>query len=68
MAPLASVTLTLKLLIPALAGVAEKTRVKSPPKFWGIWLAEFGEVNVTGFAPLDTQVSTEFTALKSTKE
>ena len=66
--PLASVTLTVKLLIPLLVGVAENTRLKSPSKPRGSRLAMSGEVKVTGFAPLATQVSTAFAALKLTRE
>jgi len=67
-APVASVTLTVKILVPALAGVAEKTRLKLPSKVNGNWLAPFGDVKVTGFVPPGTQVSIAVVAFRFTSE
>ena len=67
-APLASVTLSVKVLVVAAVGVAEKTTLKLPPNVSGIWPATLGAVNVTGLAPLAVQVSIELPADTSTRE
>jgi len=67
-APVASVIRSEKTLVVAAAGVAEKTRLKSPLKVSGIWPATLGAVNTTGLAPLIVQVSIELTAERLTSE
>ena len=67
-APLASVTLSVKVLVVAAVGVAEKTTLKLPPNVSGIWPATLGAVNVTGLAPLTVQVSIALAADTSTRE
>ena len=66
--PLASVTVTVKILVVADAGVAEKTKLKSPLKVCGSCDARFGEVNVTGLVPVAIQVSIALAALRLTRE
>ena len=67
-APLASVTLSVKVLVVAAVGVAEKTTLKLPPNVSGIWPATLGAVNVTGLTPLTVQVSIALAADTSTRE
>lgn len=67
-APLASVTLSVKVLVVAAGGVAENTRLKSPLNVKGICPAALGAVNVTGLVPLADQVSIELAADKLTRE
>ena len=66
--PTASVTLSVKTLVVAADGVAEKTRLKLPLNVSGICPATLGAVNVTGFVPLTVQVSIVLTADKLTRE
>ena len=69
--PLLSVTLNAKLLVPALAGVAENTKLKLASLSCCSWFAVGSgavQVNVTGLVPLSIQVSAGLAADMLTSE